>query len=145
MIAFGIVFMFIGSGLLIWSAFIGLDTGFSGMRVTNIAGLNAGAAFLVSGSVFLSVGLLKGYLELWAGIKTNSAAKSNPADEEVKQVVDESALEFSDESALEFPYEYKGATIDKRNEKYVVNQRDQKYFFNTFREAKRYLVSSQNT
>ncbi|MDC0360864.1 hypothetical protein OAN80_03695, partial [Alphaproteobacteria bacterium] len=58
MIVFGWVSFAIGSAILAWAGFIGVDAGSSGPRVVNFGGLTLGAAIMVSGAVIGSVGIL---------------------------------------------------------------------------------------
>ena len=58
MIVFGWVSFAIGSAILAWAGFIGVDSGSSGPRVVNFGGLTLGAAMMVSGAVIGSVGIL---------------------------------------------------------------------------------------
>lgn len=145
MIVFGWVSFAIGSAILAWAGFIGVDAGSSGPRVVNFGGLTLGAAIMVSGAVIGSVGILgetivssinKIALARSQNSKSDIIEKS-PARSSRNTSKAGPAQAFLQSNDSDFEKEINGKTIIKKGDLFQIKGRAQLY--DSVEEAIKYI------
>lgn len=62
MSAFGWILFVLGLIILAWASLVGLETDIESYRVTNLSALGVGVSFMISGTIFIGSGMIRGVL-----------------------------------------------------------------------------------